>query len=126
MNFWEEKPIPLYGDNHVANAQATGDIQASKNKFVHLHYHFVREKVEEGMIEIFNVPTEDNLADILTKSVSKGVIDNLLNRFLGIEVDKRLQQTWKNDHITKFSVKGVLERKDVILELNTKHKGIPK
>ena len=47
------------------------------NKF-HLHtkhidvrYHFIREAVDEGKIQMEYIPTDDNITDIFTKALAK-------------------------------------------------------
>ncbi|CAL1672136.1 unnamed protein product [Lasius platythorax] len=42
-----------------------------RTKHIEIRYHFIREKYEDGQIEIVYVPSSDQLADILTKALSK-------------------------------------------------------
>jgi hypothetical protein len=39
----------------------------SKTKHIEVRYHFLRDNVEKGNIDLIHVPTEKQLADILTK-----------------------------------------------------------
>ena len=36
-----------------------------------VHYHFVREKIVEGLIDLRHIKTEDQVADIFTKPLPK-------------------------------------------------------
>lgn len=52
-------------------------IHLSKNQQIHsrikhidIRYHFVREQIENGSIEVFKVHTSENAVDMLTKSCS--------------------------------------------------------
>lgn len=41
------------------------------SKRIEVHYHFVREKINNNEIELFHVPSASNLADILTKPLGR-------------------------------------------------------
>jgi len=42
-----------------------------------VQYHYVNENYEKGIIDIVKVESENNLADILTKSLSRVKFENL-------------------------------------------------
>ena len=42
-------------------------------------YHFVREKVNKGEINLLKVHTDDNLADPFTKALAKEKLNELAN-----------------------------------------------
>jgi len=39
-------------------------------KHIGVQYHFVREVVEEGSVDMQKIHTNDNLADVMTKSIN--------------------------------------------------------
>ncbi|GJU06710.1 retrovirus-related pol polyprotein from transposon TNT 1-94 [Tanacetum coccineum] len=41
-----------------------------KTKHIRVQYHFVREKVEEGTVDMAKIHTDDNVADYLTKAIN--------------------------------------------------------
>ena len=45
--------------------------QSVRTKHIDVRYHFIREYVVDGMVEIMFVRSEDNDPDIFTKNVSK-------------------------------------------------------
>ncbi|KAK1684066.1 hypothetical protein QYE76_044914 [Lolium multiflorum] len=64
---------PLVADLHVDNKSA---IQLCKNpvfhdrsKHIEVHYHFIRNCIEDGTVTVQFVGTEDQLADVLTKAL---------------------------------------------------------
>lgn len=61
----------MYGDNQGAIALSKNPVNRSRSKHIDVKYHFIRDAVSEGRIHIVYCPTEDMVADILTKSVSK-------------------------------------------------------
>lgn len=42
-----------------------------RTKHIEIHYHFIRKNVTLGQMELAHVPTIDQLANILTKSLDK-------------------------------------------------------
>ena len=63
-------PITIYCDNTGAIAQAKEPKSHNRSKHVLRKYHIVRELVANGEIAIDKIPTEDNVADPLTKGLS--------------------------------------------------------
>jgi hypothetical protein len=43
----------------------------SGTKHIEVRYHFLRDNVEKGKIDLIHVPTEKQLADILTKPLDQ-------------------------------------------------------
>lgn len=58
-------------DNKLAISLSKNPVFHDRSKHIDLRYHFVREKVEAGDIDIEHVRTDDQLADILTKSLGR-------------------------------------------------------
>nr|GEU88653.1 hypothetical protein [Tanacetum cinerariifolium] len=46
-------------------------VQHSRTKHIDVRYHFIKEKVEKGIVELFFVGTEYQLADLFTKALSE-------------------------------------------------------
>ncbi|GKD60255.1 retrovirus-related pol polyprotein from transposon TNT 1-94 [Tanacetum coccineum] len=59
--------IPLYCDNKSAIALCCNNVQHSRAKHTDICYHFIKEQVENGIVELYFVRTEYQLADIFTK-----------------------------------------------------------
>ncbi|GKA40282.1 hypothetical protein Tco_0732875 [Tanacetum coccineum] len=43
-------------------------------------FHFIKEQVENGVVELYFVNTEDQLADIFTKALGREIIEFLINK----------------------------------------------
>ena len=65
------KPLTMSGNNQGSLALAKDNKFHSRTKHINLHYHFIREAVENRKIEVTYIPTEDNIANIFTKSLAK-------------------------------------------------------
>lgn len=61
--------VPLYIDNNSALKLTRNPEFHSRSKHIDVKHHFVREKVEEGLINTQRVNTKDNLADVFTKAL---------------------------------------------------------
>nr|GEX46296.1 reverse transcriptase domain-containing protein [Tanacetum cinerariifolium] len=61
--------IPMYCDSKAAIAISCNPVQHSRTKHIDVRYHFIKEKVEKGIVELFFVITEYHLADLFTKAL---------------------------------------------------------
>ena len=62
---------PLYCDNQAALKLATVDNYHARTKHIDTRFHFIRQTVADGIINLLYCPTEDMLADMLTKALPK-------------------------------------------------------
>ena len=56
--------------------------QSVRTTYINVKYHFIREHVVDGMVEIIFVPSEENDSDIFTKNVSKETNKRHLEKFM--------------------------------------------
>ncbi|GJU66118.1 retrovirus-related pol polyprotein from transposon TNT 1-94 [Tanacetum coccineum] len=66
--------IPMYCDSKSAIAISCNPVQHSKTKHIDIRYHFIKEHVERGTVEIYFVRTEYQLADLFTKALLKNAL----------------------------------------------------
>jgi len=64
-------PIHLYCDNKSAISLTVNPILHARTKHVEVDFHFVREKVSSGSLQVRYVPSHCQLADIFTKPLSR-------------------------------------------------------
>ncbi|CAB4027048.1 Hypothetical predicted protein [Paramuricea clavata] len=67
----------IYEDNQGAIAMSRNPVLHKRTKHIDIKYHFIREKTQDGTIELKYCPTNEMLADILTKPLSKGQFEYL-------------------------------------------------
>nr|GEZ07519.1 retrovirus-related Pol polyprotein from transposon TNT 1-94 [Tanacetum cinerariifolium] len=72
--------IPMYCDNKSAIALCCNNVQHSRSKHIDIRYHFIKEQVENGVIELYFVNTEYQLADLFTKALGRDRIEFLTNK----------------------------------------------
>nr|GFB08573.1 copia protein [Tanacetum cinerariifolium] len=63
--------ISLYCDSQSAITISCNPVQHSRTKRIHTRYHFIKEQVENSIIELYFVRTEYQLADMFTKALPK-------------------------------------------------------
>ncbi|KAK9065244.1 hypothetical protein SSX86_016627 [Deinandra increscens subsp. villosa] len=61
----------VYCDNVSALYMSENPIQHQRTKHIEIDLHFVREKVQRGLVRIFHVPSRFQLADIFTKGLPR-------------------------------------------------------
>jgi hypothetical protein len=64
------KPPLLLCDNVGATYLCSNPVLHSKMKHISMDYHFVREQVRDGKLQVSHVSTKDQLADLLTKPLA--------------------------------------------------------
>jgi kynurenine formamidase len=62
---------------------AMNPVHHQRTKHIDVRYHFVRERIQTKEIELQHISTKENLADIMTKGVTTGIL-NYLRPKLGI------------------------------------------
>nr|GEU49435.1 retrovirus-related Pol polyprotein from transposon TNT 1-94 [Tanacetum cinerariifolium] len=115
------KKIPIYYNSKSAIAISCNPVQHSRTKHIAVRYHFIKEHVEKGTIELYFVKTDYQLADLFTKALPVDQFNYLVRR-LGMrslspqELD-RLAKSQKrlfnmiNDLPTVFDVVALSSKK---------------
>ena len=80
LGYLPRQPIRLYCDNKAACDIAHNPVQHDHTKHVEVDRFFIKEKLDEKIVELPKIRSEDQLADILTKSVSSRVYSKFLGK----------------------------------------------
>ncbi len=73
-----ESSVTVGVDNQGSIALAKNPVHHQRSKHIDVRYHFIRDVVSDGVVKLYYVPTNENIADVLTKPVSGRKIVNLL------------------------------------------------
>ncbi|GKF07781.1 hypothetical protein Tco_0042005 [Tanacetum coccineum] len=65
------KMVPIFCDNTSAIAISNNLVLHSRTKHIDIRYHFIRDHILKGDIELHFIPTEYQLADIFTKPLDE-------------------------------------------------------
>lgn len=76
----ELKPVTLECDNKSAIQMAHNPVLHHRTKHIAIDCHFTREKIIEGLIELQYIPTDEQLADALTKILPSHQLQYLLSK----------------------------------------------
>ncbi|GJV68666.1 retrovirus-related pol polyprotein from transposon TNT 1-94 [Tanacetum coccineum] len=76
--------IPLYCDNKSAIALCCNNVQHSRSKHIDIRHHFIKEQVENGVVELYFVKIEYQLVDIFTKPLARERLEFLIKK-LGMQ-----------------------------------------
>ena len=66
---WEQDILKINCDSMSAIYLARNQVYHARTKHIDVRYHFVREILEEGDIDLLKFHTSENPADMLTKVV---------------------------------------------------------
>ncbi|GKA18311.1 retrovirus-related pol polyprotein from transposon TNT 1-94 [Tanacetum coccineum] len=88
--------IPLYCDNKSEIALCCNNVQHSKANHIDVRYHYIKEQVENGIVELYFVRTEYQLADIFTKPLPRERFNFLIEK-----LDMRSMSSEMLKHLTK-------------------------
>ncbi|GJS37692.1 retrovirus-related pol polyprotein from transposon TNT 1-94 [Tanacetum coccineum] len=83
---------------HNAIAILCNPVQHSKTKHIDIQYHFIKEHVEKGTVELYFVRTEYQLADLFTKALPKERFEYLVHR-----IGMRCMTPTQLESLTKLS-----------------------
>ena len=67
LGYLPGQPIRLYCDNKAACDIAQNPVQHDRTKHVEVDRFFIKEKLDEKIVELPKIRSEDQLVDILTK-----------------------------------------------------------
>ena len=79
-------PMTVFVDNTGAIELARNWSTSGRTKHIDVQFHYLRELVEQGMMELKFVRSENNTADIFTKNLSTNLFRQHVSS-LGVELD---------------------------------------
>ncbi|KAL5583224.1 hypothetical protein UlMin_015666 [Ulmus minor] len=104
-----QEAMKLYCDNTSAIEIAHNPVQHDWTKHVEIDRHFIKEKLEAGIIVFPFVKSEDQLADVLTKAVANNVFeDSLTCTYVGQVL--WLTTNWESKRMSSFLMPMSLAR----------------
>jgi hypothetical protein len=84
-------PFTLFIDNKSAISLCKNPVLHDRSKHIDLRYHYIRDCVEKGKVEVEFIRTEDQKADILTKPLGRVRFQALRDK-VGIVDVKKVRQ----------------------------------
>lgn len=75
-----DQPVVLHEDNQSCICIAQEPRDHKRMKHVDIRYNFIREKLQDGTFKIQYIPTNEQLADLFTKGLSRGPFEMLRSK----------------------------------------------
>ena len=72
-----DNPTLLWCDNQSAIHISHNLVEHQRTKHIKLHMHFIRNPIHDQVIEVLFFPTEDQVANIFTKSLTEANFSEL-------------------------------------------------
>ena len=79
-----DAPLQLSVDNRSAIDLSYNPEHHQRTKHIHRRHFFVREMVENGVLHVRYVPSEENLADFFTKPLDSTSFFKLRDRIMNV------------------------------------------
>nr|GEX50669.1 hypothetical protein [Tanacetum cinerariifolium] len=95
--------IPIYCDSKSAIVISCDPVQHSRTKHITVRYHFIKEHMEKGTIELYFFKTDYQLADIFTKALPTDRF-NYLVRCLVMEMIRLSPLSSKSPTIIDYKI----------------------
>ena len=67
-------------NNKAAISSAKNPVQHNRTKHVEIDRHFIKEKIEGGIVRLMYTPSSHQAADILTKALPKASYENIKSK----------------------------------------------
>ncbi|GJZ15636.1 hypothetical protein Tco_0551313 [Tanacetum coccineum] len=110
---FEFNKILMYYDNKSAISLCCNNVQHSRLKHIDVRYHFIKEQVKNGVVELYFVRTEYQLADIFTKELPRERFKILINKLgmktMSPETLKSLAEEMKSDGGTSSCILDLVD-----------------
>ncbi|GJV14979.1 hypothetical protein Tco_1360302 [Tanacetum coccineum] len=107
--------VPIFCDNTSAIAISNNPILHSRTKHIDIRYHFIRDHILKGDIELHFIPTQYQHADIFTMTLDEPTFKRLIIELVNIRLEaftrtptqykKYLMKFWYTAKVLKDSTK---------------------
>ena len=77
----------IYCDNQSCIKLYKNLVFHDKSKHIDIKYHFIRDMVEKGVVKLQYVAIDEQVADVLTKSLSKVKFEYFIDKLGVVEKD---------------------------------------
>jgi uncharacterized protein YjeT (DUF2065 family) len=78
----DQAPIPIMVDNKAVIDYCKNESSSSRTRHFNIKYHFVRDEVAQNHIQLLWVPTDNQIADIMTKPLDRPLFERQMKRLM--------------------------------------------
>ncbi|GKD18327.1 hypothetical protein Tco_1207485 [Tanacetum coccineum] len=81
--------VPIFCDNTSAIAISNNPVLHSRTKHIDIRYHFIKDYILKGDIELYFIPTQYQLADTFTKPLDDPMFNRLIVELGMLNIDSK-------------------------------------
>ena len=70
--YMETRPTIIECDNQSYIKLSQNPVFHDRSKHIEIRYHFIKDYVQRGVVQLQYVPTDEQVVDILTKDLGRG------------------------------------------------------
>ncbi|GJU59237.1 hypothetical protein Tco_1237003 [Tanacetum coccineum] len=96
--------MPLYCYNKSVIALCCNNVQHSRAKHIDIRYHFIKEPVENEIVELYFIRIEYQLADIFTKPLPRERFNFLIEKLVVMSADSAVTYTSVHSEARSWSI----------------------
>ena len=82
IGFPQTEPTVVYNDNQAAIAMSKQTFSTSATRHMKLRFHYIREKLQDGTIQVRYLETGKMVADMMTKALGRVLFERFRNMLL--------------------------------------------
>lgn len=87
LRLWTAKEaVLLQVDNQSAIKSMTNEMSSPRTKHINIRYHFIRDVIQQGDVTVKYCPTQQQIADIMTKPLQRIVFERLRDQLHMVKV----------------------------------------
>ncbi|GKA36391.1 retrovirus-related pol polyprotein from transposon TNT 1-94 [Tanacetum coccineum] len=94
--------VPIFCNNTSSIAISNNPVLHSRTKHINIGYHFIRDHILKGDIELHFVPTDLQLNDIFTKLLAEPGFTRLVAELGMLNIEKRFYNEINHLHLSHF------------------------
>ncbi|GKC28773.1 hypothetical protein Tco_1036067 [Tanacetum coccineum] len=116
--------ILMYYNSKSEIAISCNPVQHSRTKHINIRYHFIKEGVEKGKVELCFDKTEYQLADLFTKALPKEMFEYLVHRIVDAPIIymRKFWYTIRQVEEEKETIRFMIDQQEVHFTLDMFHK----
>ncbi|GJQ92777.1 retrovirus-related pol polyprotein from transposon TNT 1-94 [Tanacetum coccineum] len=99
--------VPIFCDNTSAIAISNNLVLHSRTKHIDIRYHFIKDHILKGDIELHFIPTQYQLADIFTKPLDEPTFKRFIVELGMLNIDSKPEASAPTEENLSFSIQRI-------------------